>query len=288
MRKRNNRKTGFTLIELLVVVSIIAVLVSILVPALAQARKQAKAALCMANLHSWGQIWSIYLTDNEGSFSSGVSIGNVATGSAGWARGEWIVALRPQWDTQSEILKCPMATEGLIDPRSAPSNIYYPYFSHGGPFNTYRQGIWRDTVPGEFCSYGMNLWLYDPPPGYRNRNGSPELQGRPLKAHWRTADQKSPYNIPVFLDSMWRGGGPMQYRNRIEAPAFNGQWRGAGREMMHFAIDRHDGKTNVLFLDFSVRPIGIKELWRLKWHKFYDTTLLPRNAWPAWMEDFPD
>jgi len=289
MRQRNYSVRGFTLIELLVVVSIIAVLVSILLPSLGLARKQAKAAVCMANLHSWAQIWSIYSDENEGQFSSGTSISNPG-GSAGWARGEWIVALRPQWNTQSEILFCPMATNPMLNPDSAPGDPYYPYHRYGGPFNSYRQGVWKTTVPGEFCSYGMNLFLYDPPSGYMDQNGDAELQGRPLKDHWRTSFQKSPHRIPVFLDSMWRGGGPMQSgnANRYKAPDFNGQWSGAGREMMHFAVDRHQGKVNSLFLDYSVRTVGLKELWRLKWNKSYNTSLLPPNAWPDWMENLPE
>ena len=128
MRKQNNRKSGFTLIELLVVVSIIAVLVSILVPSLGQARKQAKAAICLANLHSWGQIWSVYTSDHEGHFSTGTSMSGGTT-RVRWARGEWIVALRPHWDTQSDVLRCPMATEPLLDPDSTPNDDYYPH--HG-------------------------------------------------------------------------------------------------------------------------------------------------------------
>jgi len=163
-----------------------------------------------------------------------------------------------------------------------------------GPFNTYRQGIWQSDVPGERCSYGMNLWLYDPPAGYKNKNGQLELQGRLLKDHWRTTDQHSPSRIPAFLDSMWRGGGPQYDTNDARPPDFNGQWLGAGREMMHFAMDRHHGKTHSLFLDFSVRPVGIKELWTFKWHKSFNsgyTSLFggppPDHFWPDWIEDLP-
>jgi prepilin-type N-terminal cleavage/methylation domain-containing protein len=45
---------GFTLIELLVVIAIIALLMSILMPALVKAKAQAKAAVCLSNLHQWG------------------------------------------------------------------------------------------------------------------------------------------------------------------------------------------------------------------------------------------
>ena len=75
--------------------------------------------------------------------------------------------------------------------------------------------------------------------------------------------------------------------NRFKAPDVNGQWSGAGKEMMHFAIDRHQGKVNSLFLDFSVRTIGLKELWKLKWSKNYNTSILLPNAWPDWMENLP-
>jgi prepilin-type processing-associated H-X9-DG protein len=41
--------------------------------------------------------------------------------------------------------------------------------------------------------------------------------------------------------------------------------------MRMFSIDRHsDGTINVLFMDWTVRKVGIKENWKLKWHKRWD------------------
>lgn len=39
---------------------------------------------------------------------------------------------------------------------------------------------------------------------------------------------------------------------------------------------------NVLFADFTVHRVSLKQLWRLRWHKKYDTNaVLPE--WPDWM-----
>ena len=65
-------------------------------------------------------------------------------------------------------------------------------------------------------------------------------------------------------------------------------------EMDLFCIDRHGG-VNVLFMDWSVRKVGLKELWTLKWHRRYITEGPWTKAggavasdWPAWMRPFKD
>jgi hypothetical protein len=40
-------------------------------------------------------------------------------------------------------------------------------------------------------------------------------------------------------------------------------------------------------VDFSVRKIGLKELWKLKWHRQFDTNA-DSPVWPEWMKSFKD
>lgn len=63
-----NRPKGFTLRELLVLIAIIALLRAILIPALSIAKKQAKTAICLANLREWGLLWQMYTEDHDGYF----------------------------------------------------------------------------------------------------------------------------------------------------------------------------------------------------------------------------
>jgi len=268
--------TGFTLIELLVVIAIIALLMGILMPALQRVRKQARSSACKANMHSWSQIWSMYCQDNDGYFCGDQP-------GSGWDRGEWIIPLRPYYRTKMGILICPTAKKRV--------NTMENY----GSFDrTYIMGSGGLENRQEEASYGANCWIFNPYPGQT------EIQSRPTKWNWKSCDVRGANEVPLFGDSMWRGGGPFYQNgsaqsNRIRPPDFNGQWLGAGYEMMHFCVDRHNGVTNHAFIDWSVRAIGIKELYTLKWHREFPQSGywtkaggVQPNDWPEWMRNFKD
>ena len=277
-RRKTKNITGFTLIELLVVIAIIALLLAILMPALQRVKKQARSSACKANMHSWAQIWAMYCQDNDGYFC-------MEDQPAGWPRGNWIIALRPYYRTKSGILICPTAVKRMP---SMPN--------HGSFDRTYIMGGGGMEDRREEASYGANCWIFNE----RRGSNQTEIQQRPVKWNWKHCDVRGGNEIPIFGDAMWRGGGPFYQNNnprsnRIAPPEYNGHWAGAGHEMKHFVIDRHNRRVNHMFLDWSAREVDLKELYTLKWHREYNKngfwTLAggaqPSN-WPEWLREYKD
>ena len=260
---------AFTLIELLVVIAIIAVLMGILMPALAKVRKQAKGAACLSQIKQWSLIWNMYFDDNEGRMPD-VEDG-IGLEAAGWHRGFWVSTLRQGWEKRPKILTCPSARKTNPDGSS-----------HGGPEWTYHMPTYLDVQGGLDASYAMNLWACS------ISKGLSSLQGRQNKYHWMNIKNvKRAGEVPLFLDAMWRGGGPhWDNTNDIDPPDFNGQWSGAGHEMKHFAFDRHSGGSNALFIDGSARKVPVKKLWDLNWHVGYPTQrarTMNASWWGPWL-----
>jgi prepilin-type processing-associated H-X9-DG protein len=64
---------------------------------------------------------------------------------------------------------------------------------------------------------------------------------------------------------------------------------------VRYCVNRHDGGVNALYMDWSVRKVGVKQLWTFKWHRQCDTRgkwtkaggVQPED-WPAWMRRFRD
>ena len=259
-----NRARGFTLVELLVVIAIIALLMSILMPALARTRNQAKAVICQSNLKQWGLAFSMYTADNDNCFMSGLG-GECWDGGMGYW---WMTPLRPYY-RDKKIRLCPMATK--------------PYTQGGQvPF-----GAWATGCPevggyeADTGSYGPNGYICNPPPDIE------VLWDRPVGWNWRTCHVRSSAIIPLFLDALWVDAWPLN----VDDPPATDLWLAdtpGENEMRRFCVNRHNGGLNGIFLDFStVRKIGLKELWRLKWHRKYDLNAdLPE--WPNWMSKFPD
>jgi prepilin-type N-terminal cleavage/methylation domain-containing protein len=277
------KRNGFTLIELLVVVGVV-VFIAILVfcarvfmHAQNRAKIQANEILCQTNLKQWGLIFSMYTEDNNGYFSG--------CGKITDARQAWIVPLLPYVQQETNLLYCPDATKQHPN-RCSWGGTFYTYDIH---ILGYMMGKGERSDWNVRCSYGANSWIYNPPPNIGN------LQGRPTEWNWRTPNVKDAALVPVFADTMWRGGGPYSDGVRGEPPPHDGQWVRYDREMMHFCINRHNGAINHLFMDWSVRKVGLKELWKLKWHRQFDTAGpwtktggAQPSDWPGWMSNFKD
>ena len=274
---------GFTLIELLAVIAIITFLVSILLPSLQPVRRQAKALGCRANLRQWGTF-----------YSASVAEGDVEPFITMFGQSEnWCSDLqRAYGDEVRDLLPCPMA------PRPNPKDLLGRLPDGepvpGGDGSTFF-AWWRAEKEGPVYagSYGMNYHVL-----------GTTFQSALLDAQ---ASQRALYRIPLWDNGAW---GPMRASAPImfdccgqqaylpiggiggDPPPFEGFVNaGAGA----LCINRHDAGVNYLFLDWSVRRIGLKALWTLKWDRDWNTAgpwteaggVRPED-WPEWMRGFKD
>lgn len=271
---RRGQNHGFTLTELLVAIAIIGILAALLLPALARAKSRARDAVCISNLRQWGVAWKSYTDENNDSFMSGT-----VTGSA-WPRGEWVLFFKKNYD----LLLCPKATArrgpGAHEVQVPPTALNATEW--GGPTTAYDFPIPSTSDPTLplTSSYGLNCWVYNP--------DKKHVQGRRAIYHWRKySAPPQPSITPLFLDSMWRGGGP-DVADR--PPLFNGEevdphdeWNAALNEMDSFAIIRHAKGVNILYMDDSVRNTRAKDLWGLPWHRDYNPAAASNIVFPSWM-----
>ena len=268
-----DKKKGFTLIELLVVIAIIALLMSILMPALGKVKSQAKDVLCRSRLSQWGIIMKLFTDDNGGFFMKHLGLTNpknklrpyyIGSSRAGSIIADGDPILVSSRD--DELLFCPMATKTYDEGAVNPFGVYFHY-----------EGL---------SSYGMNSWITKNPVA----SGSEENNGGFL---WKTPNVKGAHYVPMFFDCA-------AYQNALtwhkdEPPEYDGHWVLSTNEseMRYACLNRHNEHINMVFLDFHVRPVYLKELWELHWHKNWykgtgDTPDYNPPVWPAWMLHMKD
>ena len=288
-RPRPNVTTrAFTLIELLVVISVIALLMALMIPALSRARKQARAVVCQVNSKQWGTFMMASVTDNDGSFrSSDWGVARAVYGPVAYTRPRWGLWNLSGRETGEGIVCCPMASKYLVSDGNGLWN--------GGTFVAWTGG--RTDTPWTpygcdvfYSSYGLSThvgwnWILD-------------VEESKEKRIWRMADVRGQRRIPVLLDSAsyygesyWDDAGP----SPPQCDAIPTLHVRAPESRNTVCINRHSGAVNALFMDWSVRKVGLKELWTLKWHRQYNTagpwTLaggVQPTDWPEWMRKFKD
>jgi prepilin-type N-terminal cleavage/methylation domain-containing protein/prepilin-type processing-associated H-X9-DG protein len=257
------QRRGFTLMELLVVIAILVLLMAILLPTLQRVRRQAKAVACQSNLHQWGLMFAMYTEANNGKWFS------VSMRHPDWY---YLSEMRPYYRDCKDVSLCPRTRK---PPHRNPSGVTTFEAYYLPPLKLY-------------VSYGWNSWVGCP-------DRSPDVtipSGEVRYGFWTTPNIRQARNVPVYMDSIYYYF-QVSPAEAMQPPQYDGDCD--GKALGPVCINRHEGGINCLFMDWSVRKVGLKELWTLKWDRCFDTAgpwtkaggVQPED-WPKWMRKFKD
>ena len=145
----------------------------------------------------------------------------------------------------------------------------------------------RDSNPiFSYGSYGKNEWCTDgewwDPAGAAS-----------LTYYFRNIRVKSVSRIPLHGDANWAAGFPLWSDEPADVERHNPVC-GCGGEINRWNLNRHNYSVNFVFLDWSVRKVGLRQLWAVKWNTESEgPTNAPVSPWgninyvPNW-EDLED
>jgi prepilin-type N-terminal cleavage/methylation domain-containing protein/prepilin-type processing-associated H-X9-DG protein len=277
---------GFTLIELLVVIAIITLLMAVLLPTLGRVRKQARTVACQANLRQWGIYYAAYTADNEHRMPPLFPRYNLVPwvlprgfyARAGAAKDRNVADIgREKYGElhgYGDLLLCPAARK--------PKPVEEPggFITTGSTNSPWSFADAEPTHVLPISSYGQNGWM----PAEYGEDGATDV--------WVSSAVKGADTVPVYTDSKNPYGCPHPSDDppTVEDAPPDKAW-----QMSSYAMDRHGGGVNSLFMDWSVRNVGIKELWTLRWSPQFDMRgkwtraggVQPED-WSQWMRKFKD
>ena len=249
-------------------ISVVALLLAILLPGISRARRQSVAVSCLSRLHQWAIIFSNYTNANNYTFHTR------EIGTPWGYKRMWMYVYEPYY-SDPEMRCCPAATNLRLSKGS-----FCVWAGQGSDWGW--GGDW-DPNKGIYGSYGMNRFAVN-------------IVGDwpPKKYCWRRTDIKGSNEIPVFMDCIYPAISPS---SGDQPPPFEGA-RDGGEQMQFACVNRHSGFVNSVFLDFSVRKVGLKELWILKWSRGWDKCGpwtkcggVTSDDWDEaakWMKGFPE
>ncbi len=252
LRPRRRISAGFTLIELLVVIAIIAILAGMLLPALSKARAKAKAISCVNSLKQMGIATKIYGDDHDGKFPHTFQVrGDNAI------RRAWFNIIQPYTQT-TNLLLCPTRTSKFKE-----------------VVNNYPSGQGDKAV----SNYAMNFKLGGCDwPGVWDIKDWPQVKDTAVRnpsstVHLtdggsRALNSKDPFKS-VTAASVEKAGCWIVHDPANDAPC-SGCVTSPGDPNWGGPHLRHDGRSNVLFVDSHVEAMRAS-----KWYWSGTPWLLP-------------
>jgi len=261
-----------------VVIAILVLLMAILLPVIHRVRKQAAAMACQSNLRQWGLLLDTYATGNDGKFFFKM------THVDNWAEPQpaevyvlsWWYVFLTDFSDYRDIWLCPMARTPSADGQTGAA--FRAWRGERGAERLSRTN-WGEVDREFLGSYGVNGWVG------LDRLPNPD-PNRPNEACWTTPYVKGAADVPLVFDCRCS-----LYYGTVDAPPPPAPDADpSAYYSSNVCIDRHTGGINGVFMDWSVRKVGLKQLWGLKWHKGYNTTGpwtpaggVQRDDWPEWM-----
>jgi prepilin-type N-terminal cleavage/methylation domain-containing protein/prepilin-type processing-associated H-X9-DG protein len=263
MVMRNVRvRPAFTLIELLVVVAIIAVLIAILLPSLGRAKANALMTKCGAQLRGWGQAVQTYTMENDGWFGGKPNGGYMgsqwdqdpAAYGIGPPNPPGVITIAAGGDSLNPTLsgKIGPAVYGQQMGHSAGNKLRFCPADTQAPLGN--SGIFY-YANRPLPSYKFGAYL--PPSGSAQSSRYTVLKMssfRDLSNKLLMCDSNSQNNYGDLVAVIRHDG-----HQSIDVQLVNGGGESSPRNVNGGAWDtqaelkeRHNGKGNVLFLDFHV------------------------------------
>jgi hypothetical protein len=257
-------------------------------------RRSAKEKLCMANLSQWGKIFTAFSNDNNGYLFQGW-FGDPPPATSNGEKKLWMCVT---WNYYQDpnLMFCPDAImpADLGNSTAGKSNRAWggitglTWCSMPLPGVKDRNGQMARWNPKG--SYGENSWV-------ANKTGS-NFTNDP--GYWRTMHIQNGNTVPMLGDAAWLDGWVGQNDGPPPVKDSSNVVNNPSGYMARFCIDRHTGKTNWVFMDTSVRPVLLKELFTLNWYRgyeakknlytwaYYNGNGNPIALWPEWMKDFAE
>ncbi|MHC4637355.1 MAG: type II secretion system protein [Planctomycetota bacterium] len=151
-------------------------------------------------------------------------------------------------------------------------------FDQGGrsPFASF-----KTEATSWYSSYRPNGWCTKNPTAATQRN----------ELIWKSPGVKRASEIPMFLDGSnghvpWHSDNPPEFDGAVYG--YGGVHHPNADEIRSYCLNRHNEHINGAFCDFSVRKIGLKELWELPWHRDWYMDNYNPPVWPPWMRKMKD